>query len=354
MLAKVILCLCGIVISLCASADSDLGDVLVCESKNPIARFAIGQSFNSDLGLNDHLTKLRAVSPSLSSKLQNDVQAVQESIKWTNSKFKNLDGDVLSGCELQQLYQRNTTMGGKPFFVINQNLFQSLSKSEQSLFLIEMALHLRHEKIDDRMNILAILKVEGAILNSQPLTRLDWLKITPKTWISDTTAPFEKCFIPTEYFNTLFCPHQTFNIESETGSMLLYDNNQAIELLGEKYTPSQVQFIDGQVRSLSWSLMLEHPERIGASTIYPWMMVLPDANSDLQMRINHLKTSTIICANQRLAITSGVIRLGDNGCLTYVFGTQLVYGEARARDGKWYSLDAFSKFDFDSEGYLVN
>lgn len=354
MLGKIVFNLVISFVPLFSFAATDLGDVVVCPGKTPTALFAQSQSFDLNNNQDFYISKIKSFSPALSKRIISDALKVTSSLRWTSGKLKNSDGESLNGCGLQQLYQKNKTLGGAPFYVVDKPLYEALSLSEQSVFIIEMALFINHDssQLDDLINKKEILKAEQAILVRQAISPIDWLDLIPKSW--DSTKGFESCFIPAEFFDSLFCLHSDFLVQKSTGSLLPFDGEQLVPLFGNRVFAESVGLINGRIELLHWQSPQSRGIRHELSLIYPEFIKLKSSGlPPFEVRLKSHLPSSIICENQRLSFRQGVLFVGLNGCIVDSLWAPLLEGEARSRDGLWHPLDTFSDHNFDSEGFLV-
>lgn len=330
---------------------SDLGDVVSCPGQNPVARFSYHAKspIEPKLSLQDVFLKMRSINREFAESLQAKVPKLNQQVRYRAIELTNRDGDVLGACKLQQLYKINQDLLGDRFAVVNIDLFQKLSQTEQSVFLAEIYVQLSDSTLlVTPTAAVDIVNFQSALSGKTALTKRQWYSLLPKSW--------ETCFIPVAEFGTQLCLGDGFDADSMTGATLPYLGQQTISVLNQNLVFAQLNMKDGLIDFLHWSDLKDRPRLwIQNSMVYPVTIYFnPQQSIDSIVTGEMYFQNSISCKTQKLLVYNGRFRFDlQSGCLVGPhFLNWQVIGEILDRKGQWHSVKD-QDVVLDSEGYLI-
>jgi hypothetical protein len=335
-----------------ANTTSDLGDVVICPGQGPVARFNYQSKdqMQKTMNVTDVLQKIALINSNFAKNISEKIQLFDSQIRFKSSTLTNRDGSALGECQLDQLYKIHSDMIGSKFVIVNQDLYQKLSQTEQSVFLIEIYIQLFNENlIITPSAAIEILSYEQALASDRSFAKNQWYKFLPRSW--------ETCFIPIAEFGTQLCFGIEFNSDTMTGATYPYlgFGQQEISILNQKIKFEQLNTKNGVIEFIYWySLNHSNSLWIQNSLVYPSVINFnPDQTIESIGILSRVKNS-IICKNQNLILNGGgLYHFNFNtGCLIgeITFNRDTV-GEIVDQKGRWHNVQSQSVI-LDNEGYL--
>lgn len=334
-----------------ARSNSDLGDVVICPGQAPVARFAyqIKSPGPTAMTLQEVYQKIAIINSDFSANLAAQDVDLAAKIRYRSVEHTNRDGETLGSCQLHQLYKIQTDLAGVRFAVINQNLFQALSVTEQNIFLTEIFIQLLNDKLLVTPEAAHdILKFQAALASNDKLTKKQWYGLLPKSW--------ETCFIPIVEFGVQLCLGNDFDTQTMTGATLPYLDKQSITILNQKISFKQLNLKDSNIDFLFWGILDRYTDAlwIQNSFVYPSIIYFNPKQEIVRIGTPEKIQSSIYCKTQKLLVYSAWLKFDvQSGCLTGShYLNHKVLGEILDRAGQWHKVQD-QDVNLDSEGYLV-